>query len=150
MIIAPLTDADAYTHRHPRFDRAFDFLRRDDLTALPPGRHAIDDERVFATVWTGPGRRRDEVRLEAHRKYIDIQYIISGPEEMGWKPLEDCGDIAMPYRPEDDIVFFNDTPAAWTTVPAGSFVIFFPEDAHAPVVGDGDIRKVIIKIAVQV
>lgn len=144
-----LENADAHTPRHPLFDRAFAFLRRSDLAELPPGPYTIEGDRVFATVWAGSGRQRADAKLEAHRKFIDIQYIIAGPEEMGWKQIDACRDIAAPYRPDDDIIFYNDPPATWTPVPSGSFALFFPEDAHAPLVGSGDIHKVIVKVAVQ-
>jgi len=148
-VLDRLENAENYTHMHPDFEKAFAFLRQSNLAELPAERYAIDGEKVFCMISKGPGRRRAEAKLEAHRKYIDIQYVIAGSDDMGWKPTADCKLVETPYNAEDDIGFFNDTPDSWTQVPAGSFVIFFPEDAHAPLVSDEEIHKVVVKIAVQ-
>ena len=68
---------------------------------------------------------------------------------MGWKPTADCKLVDTPYSADKDIGFFNDEPKTWTKVPAGSFVIFFPEDAHAPLVSSEEIHKAVLKVAVQ-
>jgi YhcH/YjgK/YiaL family protein len=149
MIIDRLENADRYCDMHPGFAKAFAFLRRSDLTELPAERHEIDGDRLFCMISKGPGRPRAEAKLEAHRKYIDIQYVIAGNEEMGWKPTADCRVVDVPYDAENDIGFFKDEPDSWNKVPPGSFVIFFPQDAHAPLVGNGQIHKAVLKIAVE-
>lgn len=149
MILDTLAQADRYLALHPLFARAFEFLRSTDLGALAPGQHAIDDVRLFAIVEEGTGRTRAEAKLECHRRYIDIQLVLAGLDEMGWKPLAECMDPATEYDAARDIRFFNDAPASWIATPAGSFCLFFPDDAHAPLVSDGRIRKVVVKIAVQ-
>ena len=149
MIVDRLENADQYCDMHPAFARAFAFLRRSDLAQLSADRHDIDGDRLFCSISKGPGRTRAEADLEAHRKYIDIQYVIAGTEEYGWKPTADCRIVQTPYDAEKDIGFFKDEPDSWTTVPAGSFVIFFPQDAHAPLVSDGEIHKAVLKIAVE-
>jgi len=88
-------------------------------------------------------------KLEAHRKYIDIQLVLEGDETMGWKPLADCLNPVSEHSMEKDIRFFHDAPASWIAVPPDHFCIFFPEDAHAPLVGKGQVRKVIFKVAVN-
>lgn len=147
MIFATLTNADRYAALHSLFPRAFDYLRNTDLNALAPGRYPIEGERLFAIVETAAGRSRDQAKLECHRKYIDIQLVLEGTDEMGWKPLSDCQKPLADYSAERDIQFFRDAPASWIATPPGAFCIFFPEDAHAPLVSSGHIRKVIIKIA---
>lgn len=149
MIIDQLDHANRYCDMHPGFSQAFAFLKRADLAELAPGRYEIDGDRLFCSISKGPGRPRAEANLEAHRTYIDIQYVIAGAEEMGWKPTADCRISHTPYEAEKDIEFFKDTPDSWNPVPAGSFVIFFPEDAHAPLVGTGEIHKAVVKIAVE-
>jgi YhcH/YjgK/YiaL family protein len=119
------------------------------LAELPVGRHEIDGDRLFCMISKGPGRSRAEAKLEAHRKYIDIQYVIAGTEEMGWRPTAACTLSEVSYDAEKDIEFFADEPESWTQVPAGSFVIFFPQDAHAPLVSDAEIHKAVLKIAVE-
>lgn len=148
MILAPLTDAARYSALHPLFAQAFGYLQHTHLAALEPGRHPIDGERLFAIVEDGPGRTRAEAKLECHRRYIDIQLVLAGVDEMGWRPLAECVDPATDYDAARDIRFFNDAPASWIATPVGSFCMFFPDDAHAPLVSQDAIRKIVVKIAV--
>ncbi|MDD5241075.1 MAG: YhcH/YjgK/YiaL family protein [Sulfuricella sp.] len=148
MIFDTLANADRYAALHPLFPRAFAFLRDTDLMALAPGRYPVEGERLIAIVENVAARKRSDAKLECHRKYIDIQMVLEGIDEMGWKPLTDCHDPVADYSAEKDIRFFRDEPASWIATPPGAFCIFFPEDAHAPLVGSDTIRKVILKIAV--
>lgn len=149
MIVDVLTRADRYVALHALFPLAFDFLRDTDLNALRPGIHPVLDERVFAIVEASEGRKRAEAKLECHRRYIDIQLVLEGVDEMGWKPIAACVDPATDYDAGRDIRFFNDAPSSWIATPPGTFCLFFPDDAHAPLVGKGTIRKVVMKVAVQ-
>jgi len=149
IIINKLQHAERYFNVHPAFEKAFAFLRQNGLAELPADRYKIDGDRLFCMISKGPGRSRAEAKLEAHRKYIDIQYVIAGTDDMGWKPTADCKLTDTSYDTDKDIEFFKDQPDSWTQVPAGSFVIFFPEDAHAPLVGKGEIHKAVLKIAVE-
>jgi YhcH/YjgK/YiaL family protein len=149
MILAKLTEADRYAPLHPLFARAFEYLRSTDLSALAPGIHTIQGNQLFAIVEDCTGRSRAEAKLECHRRYIDIQLVLEGVDEMGWKPLAECLDPATDHDEARDIRFFNDTPASWIATPSGSFCMFFPDDTHAPLVSAGRIRKVVVKIAVQ-
>jgi YhcH/YjgK/YiaL family protein len=149
MILDTLAHADRYFALHPLFPQAFDFLRNGDLNSLAPGRHDVLDERIFAIVEDCEGRARDDAKLECHRRYIDIQLVLAGVDEMGWRPLAECADPATAYDQTRDIRFFNDPAASWVAVAPGAFCLFFPEDAHAPLVGTARIRKVVVKIAVD-
>lgn len=147
MILSTLPQSDRYAALHPLFPRAFDFIRNTDLLSLAPGRHSIVGDDLFAIVEHVSGRSREDAQLECHRRYIDIQLVLEGVDEMGWKPLADCHNPVTDYSAEKDIQFFHDAPASWIATPPGAFCIFFPEDAHAPLVSSGNIRKVIFKIA---
>jgi len=149
MILANLSQAQHYAVLHPLFQRAFDYIRSTDLIALAPGRHTIAGEDLIAIVEQVPGKTKEMARLEAHRQYIDIQLVLEGDETMGWKPLADCHNPMSEHSTEKDIRFFHDAPASWIAVPPDYFCIFFPEDAHAPLVGNGQVRKVIFKVAVN-
>jgi len=149
ILVDRLERAEHYFEMHPAFKKAFSFLNQSTLAELPTGRHEIDGERMFCLIDKSMGRSRAEAKLEAHRKYIDIQYIISGTDEMGWRPTATCDSIDESYDINKDIEFFKNAPQSWTKVSAGSFAIFSPEDAHAPMVGDGEIHKVVIKIMVE-
>lgn len=148
MIFAALSQADRYATLHRLFPRVFEFIRDTDLLALAPGRYPIVGDELFAIVESVPGRTRETAKLECHRKYIDIQLVLEGTDEMGWKALADCREPVSDYSAEKDIRFFHDAPVTWIATPPGHFCIFFPDDAHAPLVSEGHIRKVIFKIAV--
>jgi YhcH/YjgK/YiaL family protein len=149
MIFSNISQADRYSAIHPLFPRAFDYIRNNDLFALAPGRYNILGEDLIAIVEHLPGRTREIAKLEAHRRYIDIQMVVDGIEEMGWKPLADCYNPVSEHSMEKDIRFFHDAAASWISTPPDHFCIFFPEDAHAPLVSSGQIRKVIFKLAVK-
>jgi YhcH/YjgK/YiaL family protein len=149
MILDTLAEAARYAVLHAGFARAFTFLRETDVAALPAGRHPIDGDRIYVSIDHKEGRGRDGARLEAHRRYIDIQFTIDGEEEIGWVPLAACGAACgAGYDENRDIAFFERQPATWLGVPQGTFAIFFPEDAHAPLGGRGLLKKAIVKVAV--
>lgn len=149
MILDDLQAASRYDALHPLFRLGMEFLGRPDLESLTGGRHEIDGDRVFALVNRDPGRGHAGARLETHRKYIDIQYLVSGREEIGWRPTDQCQQVSEPYSDTRDILFFADQPQTWIELPVGKFMIFYPQDAHAPLAATGDNLKVVIKVAVQ-
>lgn len=149
IIVDRLENAEKYYTLHPAFEKAFLFLKQKNLKDLPMGRQDLDGNRLYVMISKSPGRKRENVNLEAHRKYIDIQYIVSGTDEMGWRQTDSCTLLAIPYDADKDIMFYRDEPVSRTPVTAGSFTIFFPNDAHAPLIGDGEIYKVVIKVAVE-
>ena len=149
MILSSLSQSSRYTALHPLFARAFDYIRDTDLFALAPGRYNIAGDDLIAIVEQVPGKKKEMAKLEAHRRYIDIQLVLEGDETMGWKPLADCLNPVSDHSMEKDIRFFHDAPASWIAVPPDHFCIFFPEDAHAPLVASGQVRKVIFKVAVD-
>lgn len=149
MVFSNIDSASRYTALHPLFKRAFDYIYKTDLMVLAPGRYPIAGDQLFVIVENAAGRARDAAKLECHRKYIDIQLVLEGYEEMGWKPLSSCVQPVDEFNTEKDIQFFFDMSATWVAVPPGHFCIFFPEDAHAPLVSSERIRKAIFKIAVS-
>ncbi len=147
MILDHVDNWSHYAALHPGFEKAFAFLERKDLGDLPAGRHPIEGERLYALVIKEDARGRDRAQLETHRRYIDIQFAVAGADDIGWKPAARCARIDREYNPEQDITFFGDKPEAWVTTLPGTFAIFFPEDAHAPLAGTGPIHKVVVKVA---
>lgn len=148
MILDTLQNVPRHASLHPGFAEAFAFLQRADLVALPAGRVEVIGKRVFAIVGKDEGKGRERARLEAHRKYIDIQFVVSGDEWIGWRDLKTCRESGLGYSAEKEIEFYTATPTKWFRVPPGSFAIFFPEDAHAPLAGEGPVHKVVMKVAV--
>ena len=108
MITDTLSHAEKYYDMHPALEKAFIFLRENNLSKLLEGRNEIKGDKLFCLISRGQGKTRDEAKLEAHRKYIDIQYIISGTDEIGWKLTAECKDIDTAYSQENDIEFFKD------------------------------------------
>jgi YhcH/YjgK/YiaL family protein len=130
----------------------FEFLERTNLAALPLGKHAIQGDAVFALAMKAPSKAPEEARYEAHRDYIDIQYLVAGDETIGVAPLGQLRD-ATPYDAEKDILFFGTPPAALALrIPPGHFAVFFPEDGHQPMRSGGapgELHKVVVKIKVS-
>ena len=149
MVLDSIQNAQRYYTLHPLFEKAFRFLQEADLMTLSLGQQAIEGRDLFAIISEGTGTTEKEAKLEVHRKYIDIQYVISGIDHMGWKSLAFCEQPDGPYSEERDAAFFPDKTSNWFDVPAGYFTIFFPYDAHAAMITEETVRKVVLKIAVQ-
>jgi len=148
MILDRLSEIQRYASLSPRFSKAFAFLQKTKLADLATGRIEIDGKNIYAIVGRDKARARSQAKLEAHRKYIDIQVLLSGIDEMGWKNTGLCKKSEGAYDPEKDFELFADEPDAWVAVGPGAFVIFFPQDDHAPLVGQGELHKVVVKVAV--
>ncbi len=148
MILARLEDAELYASIHSRFAEALAFLRENNLEKLTAGRCEIAGEDLFAMVVKGTGAGHSEAKLEAHREYIDIQYVLRGTDEMGWKSLGQCQIRQGDYDPEEDAELFSDRPSSWIKVAPGELAIFFPEDAHAPGAGEEEFHKIVVKVKV--
>ena len=147
MVIDTLDNCRAYEGLHPHFKAAFDFLLRPDIDALPLGRTALDGDALFANIQTYETKPAEGGKPEAHRRYIDIQYTVVESDLIGWRHVPTC-TASKGYDASRDVEFHDDAAVAWTTVPAGHFAVYFPEDAHAPMGTDGQVHKVVVKVAV--
>lgn len=149
MILDILPNAWRYEALHPAFTSAFTFLRNPDLMDLRPGRHKMGGPGIWANVDEGPGRDPALALLESHRINIDIQLVLEGVDRMGWRPVEQCSLPQGPYDPVNDVRFWRDEPDCWLNVGPGAFAIFFPEDAHLPMIGPEIRHKVVVKISTE-
>jgi YhcH/YjgK/YiaL family protein len=147
MILDVLENAHRYLVMNKGFAKAVEFLLRPELKELPVGKYEIDGERVFAMVSKDMGLKKEDALLETHEKFIDIQLVLSGTDNIGWKPKSLCKQPSGEYDPNSDLQFFTDTPNTWLSIESGEFAIFFPEDAHMPMISSGKIHKVVVKIA---
>ena len=147
MILDVLENAARYESLHPGFAAAFDYLRRHDLAEIPLGRHAIEGDRIFALV-SADEPRGAAARLEAHKKYIDVQYVVPGADRIGWSHNAGLKTV-VPYDAAKDIEFFVDAQESWLELTPGRFAIFHPTDAHAPLAGAQTARKIVIKVSVE-
>ena len=148
MIIDSLENSTRIESLHPLFKRAFDYLKSIDLSLIEEGKFNIQDDDIIFSATTIPGKEKNNALLEIHHKYIDIQLPINTTEIYGWRPSSELSNLSSPYDCDKDIAFFKDRPAVFFAVPPGNFVVFFPEDAHAPGIGSKDIKKIVIKIRV--
>jgi biofilm protein TabA len=131
------------------WDKAFAYLKNTDLKALSNGRHPIDGDNVYAIVTEAPGKDYDKTAFESHRKYIDLQYVITGEENMGKAPVTSV-IVSKPYNQATDLANYSGEGKIYT-VPAGTFILFFPTDAHRPNITPGGnkvIKKIVIKVRV--
>lgn len=149
MILDRLENADLYAGLHKRFAAAFQFLRSGRAATLADGEHELDGRKLYVILASAPGRGRAGAKLEAHRKYIDIQYVVRGADEMGLKPAAECRDVELPYEASRDVSLFRDQPTNWVVVPAGSFTIFYPDDGHAPLGASQEVKKAVVKVQID-
>jgi YhcH/YjgK/YiaL family protein len=127
----------------------FEYIKATKLLTLTNGKHAILNDDIFVLIQRGVGQTKAESRLECHRKYIDIQLVLDGADEMGWKPLVDCKAPIDDFSTANDVQFFSDLPLNYLTTPAQKFCIFFPEDAHSGMISEHHLHKAVFKIAVN-
>lgn len=126
---------------------AFKFLKENDLVNLPIGRYDLSNG-VFATVADYQTKEPETVKYEAHRKYIDIQYVAKGCECIELMSLKDIKEPAN-YKEESDIVFFKGKKGTRLYADKKQFFVFFPEDVHKPclkVDTSREVRKIVVKI----
>jgi YhcH/YjgK/YiaL family protein len=134
------------------WERAFRFLKDNDLSKLELKRYDIDGDNLYATVSEYTTKNEETTNFEAHRKYIDIQYVISGKEIMNIAPIATVKDIITPYDETKDIEFVTVSKKVNHIASQDNFFIFFPDDAHRPGLKVGTnalVRKVVIKLRVN-
>ena len=119
-------------------------------TPRDPGRHELDGDNVFVIAQRYQSKPLAEGKWEAHRNYIDVQFVAEGVERIGWAPLGRL-NLSEPYQEAKDVAFYQGE-GDFVTVPAGSFVILFPEDAHMPGIAVGTpapVTKIVVKVRVS-
>ena len=141
-----------YFKNKERWAKAFKFLKSNDLTKLELKRYDIDGDNLFATVSEYQSKNEESAKFEAHRKYIDIQYVISGKEIMNLAPISTLKEVLTPYDAVKDIEFITVSKVVNYKASPSNFFIFFPDDAHRPGLKDGSnspVRKIVIKVKVD-
>ena len=147
MIIDNIENAANYFDLHPLFEKAFEYVKSLNTNELQEGVVEIDGAYLKAIITKSCLRDKESAKLETHRKYIDIQIPISTSETFGWRSLASLQNAEGTYDADNDILFFSDTPSTYLTAMPGEFVIFSPEDGHAPLIGKDEILKIILKVA---
>lgn len=151
MIIDRLEYSECYENLLPGLKTAFDYLKNTDFKTVEPGRHEIDGDKVYAVVSTYDTVKPSEKKSEAHRKYLDIQYLVSGEECLGYEPVEGL-KIAQEYNTENDFLLVENSRE--TMLPLGNriFIVLFPQDAHKPgcvIHAAQTVVKVVVKVAIE-
>jgi YhcH/YjgK/YiaL family protein len=150
MIVSDLKHIEQQINMTPALAKAVEFLRLRGTHDLPDGRIELDGENVFAIVSRYETIQTDAPKFEYHRKYIDVQYIASGEEVIGWAPIDRMA-VTEAYDTDKDICFGAVEPGKWSPVylKAGELAVFYPQDGHAPRLACG-VRSSVMKIVVKV
>lgn len=146
MDIGNLSNTKRAENLHPAMKTLFDFVRKTDFDALPLGKVEVDGDNVFVMNVDTTGADGDNQPLEMHRRYIDVHILLRGAEQIGWKALDGIEHYTKEYSEDGDCALSDDTPQFFVDLRPGQFCIVFPEDPHAPAIGDGKIRKLIGKV----
>lgn len=144
--------AVSYFRNKERWDKAFNFLKNSDLQNLEVKRHEIDGDNVYAPVSEYLTKNPEEAKFEAHKQYIDIQYVISGKELIGIAPASSLKEILSPYDEAKDVEFMTVNDAVNYNTDPGRFFILFPDDLHSPGLKDGEnsmVRKIVVKMKID-
>jgi len=153
MIKDNIKNANLYYNLSKRIEAGLKYLENTDFSTVECGKYEILGNEVYAIVQDYSSKSKCEGKFEAHRKYIDIQYVIKGAEQMGCSDVENFTD-ATDYSVEKDIVFLEpktDFSQGFITVKEKEFVIFYPDDAHMPSIAidrPSYVKKGVIKVQV--
>ncbi len=153
MIIDTLNNAAVYEGLGPGFAQAFEYLRSGRAATDAVGSHALDGERLFVNVEEYTSKPLKQGRWEAHRKYADVQYVVSGCERMGYAVIDGM-EVEEAYDAQTDVGFFTGE-GLMLRVAAGTFAVFMPQDVHMPCIAEGElgepgaVRKVVVKVLVN-
>lgn len=149
MIISNLQNSSRVESLHPLFKKLFDYVKTHDLLHTECGRIELDGDNLFINNSNPTCATADQQVLEVHRDYIDVHILMEGQETVGWKALEDLTQETKAYEKEGDCALYADRPTTYVTLQPGQFLIVYPEDPHAPIIGEGKIRKLIGKVKVN-
>jgi YhcH/YjgK/YiaL family protein len=148
MVVDQLRHASQYYGMGSGLQRALRYLQTTDLAALAPGRYELDGQALFALVQEYEGKPKEQGAWEAHRQYLDVQYVVSGAELFGFAPTDRLA--AGPYDAERDFLKLEGE-GDYFALRAGSFAILGPQDAHMPSLALGrpaPVKKVVVKVRV--
>ena len=139
-----------YTAMGKSFEEAFAFIARAEKENLEPGKYEVDGDRIYAAI--SEYDTKTEFVFEAHKKYMDVQYVVDGHEEIYVNNIENCV-VKSEYNAEKDCGFFEGKAKTVVDMPKGAFCVLFPDDAHAPGIAyDGkvsSVKKIVVKIRID-
>lgn len=144
MILDDISNLAQYQNCNPRFPQIVEFLKSHNLNDMTPGHYEIDGAHLFVNIVDSPAKTKAEAKLESHQKMIDLQIPISGSEEHGYTPVSKLPKAV--FDEKNDIAFYEPQGDMYFTLNPGQFVIYFPQDGHAPAITPTGLRKAIFKI----
>lgn len=133
---------------NPYYQKAMDFAASHDLAALEKGTYMIEEGRAWVNIVEGTKHPLSEARLEAHNDFYDVHIPLTAEETYGIRDRDACTRPVGTFDTKDDYILYDDAPAETLTVLPGSQLIFAPDTAHAPMIGEGPIKKAIFKVRV--
>ncbi|MEO8763056.1 MAG: YhcH/YjgK/YiaL family protein [Ginsengibacter sp.] len=139
--------ARQYQANKSYWDKAFAYLKEQNLETLAVGKYPIDGENVFAIVTNNPTKDHDSAMWESHHNYIDLHCVISGEEKISVCPMGKL-TVSKPYDASKDVVNYSGAGKTYLAEPK-VFFLFFPSDAHRPNIttgGNKKDKKIVIKI----
>ena len=150
MIIDKIENCGLYYGMHKNFQRAFEAIKNALDKDMPVGKYEIDGSDLFISVQEYNTKLEENARFEAHRKYIDIQYIVSGEEVVEVTDISKTS-IETEYNEAKDMEFYTTNGRVWKgSLTTGEYGIFFPNDVHRPALAvDGQpapVKKILVKI----
>jgi len=134
--------------QNPNYQKALEFIKNNDLNSLEVGKHVIDGDNLWVNIQECSLRKASEAKYEVHDKYIDIQIPLNMDEEYGVMPRTMCQNPDGEMDTEKDYLLFSDPVGATMTVEKGKMIVFAPDTAHAPLIGEGIIHKAVFKVKV--
>lgn len=152
MILDELNSALMYGQFSERITQGLALLNDENVRSAPVGRHEVDGENLFFSVDEYQTKPFEEGKPEIHHKYLDIQYIVSGAECIGFCPLEGL-ELDQPYDGQKDIAFYKPAPdMSRLVLRPGMFAIFWPSEPHMPqraVEQPQTVRKIVVKVRME-
>lgn len=146
MIIDSLKGLERYTSFHPHFQKAFDFIRKEKLEQLPVGLHPIEGDELLCQIWEGDATTRENATLMAHDSYIMIHLLLEGSEIIAHKDRSNCDAEQALYKESEDLLLFKEQGENLVSLSPGNLAILFPHDAYTAAIGNGPIKKAIIRV----
>ena len=146
MIIDSLRGFERYLNLHSKFEKVFSYIIKNDVHNLEPGEYSVVGKDIYFTIWEGEGKGMVIPKLEVHDSYIDIHILLEGNETIGFRDRSRCNGDGITYDPEKDIAFLEEMPENFINLAPDNLAIIFPYDAHAPLIGEGKIKKAVFKV----
>jgi len=146
MVLDSLTNSERYEALNPYFKMAFDYIKNTDWSKVEPGKIELDGKNCYINVIAQAGKTPEAAKFETHNNYLDIQLPLDGTELMGFIPTDELKLPDAPYNDVKDVTKFSDKTDCLVMVKPMHFAIFWPWDGHQPCIGEGNWKKLVVKI----